>query len=171
VKQWIDSDADPETAKPLPSEGQYIHVWGRLKEFNSKRHVACHFIRPVTDFNEINMHLLEATAVHLSVVRGLPDSAIGVKNEGGVFVDGGATNGGAVGGAGKKLPPTISATAKKVYNLLQSAPQNNEGLHVHQISQQLSIASNDVFKAGDELLADGLIYTTVDDETWAVLEY
>jgi replication factor A2 len=30
---------------------------------------------------------------------------------------------------------------------------------------------NEVFKAGDELLGLGVIYTTVDDETWAVLEY
>jgi replication factor A2 len=92
-----------------------------------------------------------------------------------MFVDGGyggATNGGgAVGGAGKKLPAKISAVGRKVFNLLQSAPQNNEGLHVQQISTQLSVSMNDVFKAGDELLADGLIYTTVDDETWAVLEY
>ena len=92
-----------------------------------------------------------------------------------MFVEGGyggATNGGgAVGGVGKKLPAKISAVGRKVFNLLQSAPQNNEGLHVQQISSQLSVPMNDVFKAGDELLADGLIYTTVDDETWAVLEY
>jgi replication factor A2 len=89
-----------------------------------------------------------------------------------MFVDGGMTNvGGAVGGAGRKLPPKISAIGKKVYTLLQNSPQNNEGLHVHQIAHDLGVPANDVFKAGDELLADGLIYTTVDDETWAVLEY
>jgi len=175
VKQWIDSDADPETAKALPSEGQYIHVWGRLKEFNNKRHVACHVLRPITDFNEISMHLLEATAVHLYFTHGPPDSANGaVKAEGGMFVDGGygATNGGgAVGGAGKKLPANTSAVGRKVFTYLQSAPQNNEGLHVHQIASTLNIPANEVFKAGDELLGNGLIYTTVDDETWAVLEY
>ena len=89
-----------------------------------------------------------------------------------MFVGGEAMSGnGAVGEAGKKLPSKISAVGKRVYNLLQSAPQNNEGLHVQQIAADLNIAANDVFKAGDELLADGLIYTTVDDETWAVLEY
>lgn len=119
------------------------------------------------------MHLLEATAVHLYFTRGPPEVANGaMKAEGGMFVDGGMTNGGGdVGGAGKKLPPKTSALGRKVWDLLQSAPQNNEGLHVHQIATQLGIPVNDVFKAGDELLADGLIYTTVDDETWAVLEY
>jgi replication factor A2 len=32
------------------------------------------------------------------------------------------------------------------------------------------LESADVLRAGDDLLAGGLIYTTVDDHTWAVLE-
>lgn len=177
VKQWIDSDADPDSARPLPTEGQYMRVWGRLKAFNNKRHVAAHIIRPVTDFNEVSMHLLEATAVHLYFTRGPPETLqAGVKQEdgNGLFVDGygGDAAGGAVStGAGKQLPRGMSAGARKVFALLQSAPQNNEGLHVHNIVSQLSMPANDVLKAGDELLGHGLIYTTVDDETWAVLEY
>ena len=121
------------------------------------------------------MHLLEATAVHLYFTRGPPESAnSAVKAEAGMFVDGGYgadANGGANVGLGKKLPANTSAVGRKVYNYLQNAPQNNEGLHVHHIASQLSIPANEVFKAGDELLGNGLIYTTVDDETWAVLEY
>jgi replication factor A2 len=170
VKQWVDGDADPETAKPLPKEGEYLRVWGRLKAFNNKRHVAAHLLRPITNFNEISCHLLEATSVHLYFTQGPPTNAAnGVKAEGGMFVD---SNGGAAGGesnAGKVTK--MSAIAKKVYELLRSAPQNNEGLHVNMIAQQLHIPANDVFKAGDELLGDGVIFTTVDDETWAVLEY
>jgi len=67
--------------------------------------------------------------------------------------------------------PAMSATARRVFNQLQAAPQNNEGLHVQNIAAQLGLPANDVFKAGDELLGMGIIYTTVDDETWAVLEY
>ena len=151
-----------------------MRVWGRIKEFANRRHVAAHIIRPITDFNEINYHFLDATAVHLYFTRGPLDAVTGgVKSEGGngVFVDGyGGANGGAPA-ADKKLNPRMSASAKKVFQLLQSTPQSNEGLHVHNIAQQLGIPANDVFKAGDELLGDGLIYTTVDDETWAVLEY
>ena len=170
MKQWIDSDADPANAKPQPKEGQYLRVWGRLKSFNNKRHVAAHSIRPVTDFNEINYHLLEATAVHLYFTRGPPEGAEnGVKTEGGMFVDSGLGNGAAAGG--KKLPSKITGIARKVYELLQSEPQNNEGLHVNNIAQKLGVPSNEVFKAGDVLLGEGFIYTTVDDETWAVLEY
>jgi replication factor A2 len=175
VKQWVDADADanadPSTVKAKPKEGEYLRVWGRLKSFNNKRHVAAHAIRPVADYNEVNYHLLEATAVHLYFIRGPPESASnGVKSEG-MFVDGGVSNGASAMGGGKKLPPKVSGIGRKVYELLQSEPQNNEGLHVNNIAQKLGIPSNEVFKAGDVLLGEGLIYTTVDDETWAVLEY
>jgi replication factor A2 len=175
VKQWVDSDAAPESVRETPKEGEYIHVWGRLKDFNGKRHIGSHKIRPITDFNEINYHLLEATAVHLYFTRGPPETANlgGVKSEGGMFVDngygGGGLNGAATNG-GKSLPAKLSAMGRKVYNLLNESPQNNEGLHVQEITRQLGAPINDVFKAGDELLQDGLIYTTIDDETWAVLE-
>jgi replication factor A2 len=152
-----------------------VKVWGRIKDFNDRRHIQCHVIRPITDFNEISAHLLEATAVHLYFSRGPLDSGAVVKTEDGMFVDnfqGGTTNGnGAAPSVGGRLPANTSQVARQVYKLLQDSPQNNEGLHVANIAQQLKIQQNDVFKAGDELLQGGLIYTTIDDETWAVLEY
>jgi replication factor A2 len=175
VKQWVDGDAPAETAKSPLQENTYVRVYGRLKPFNNKRHVGAHVVRPITDFNEINMHLLEATYVHLYFTRGPPESLQGAGGGGGnpMVVEpggyGGAANG-AVGGGGKPLPH-MSATARRVFNQLQSAPQNNEGLHVQNIAAQLGLPTNDVFKAGDELLGLGIIYTTVDDETWAVLEF
>jgi replication factor A2 len=60
--------------------------------------------------------------------------------------------------------------AKKVFQYLREAPQSNEGLHQHVIAANLGLESADVLRAGDDLLAGGLIYTTVDDHTWAVLE-
>lgn len=174
VKQWIDSDA-ADSAGPAYNEDQYVRVWGRLKAFNSKRHVGAHVIRAVDDYNEISMHLLEATYVHLFFTRGLPTGNAGGSggggggDGGGMFVDQGGANAGGMGGMAKQLPP-MTPMARKVLNLLQTTPQNNEGLHVNNIAQQLGVSSNDVFKAGDELLGMGLIYTTVDDETWAVLE-
>lgn len=146
---------------------------GRLKQFNTKKHVAAHVIRPVEDFNEISYHFLEATAVHLYFTRGPPD-ANGIKTEGGggMFVDSheGDMNGGANGGR-KSLYVGATPEARKVWEVLLSAPQNNEGLNVHEIARQVGLSTQEVFKAGDQMLAKGAIYTTVDDETWAVLEY
>lgn len=173
VKQWVDSDVDPESGKDVPKEGEYLRVWGRLKGFNNKRFVAAHMLRPVKDYNEVNYHLLEATVVHLFFTRGPPPDGSGVKAEGGngMFVDGQGAANGATTGRAKSLSAKMSPMAKKVYDALKNSLQSNEGMHVHQIASQLGVNPIEVFKAGDELLGEGVIYTTVDDETWAVLEY
>ena len=124
------------------------------------------------------MHLLEATYVHLYFTRGPPEQQQpgatqmggmgGMKHEEGLFVDQGNVP---QQPAGRQLPGGMSATAKKVFTYLQKSPDANEGIHVNQIAAGLSLPSNEVFKAGDELLGMGIVYTTVDDETWAVLEY
>jgi hypothetical protein len=72
---------------------------------------------------------------------------------------------------GKEFPAGISATAKMVYEILLPEPQNGDGLHVVDIAQKSGILVNDIFKAGDVLLSEGLIHTTVDDETWAILDH
>lgn len=111
--------------------------------------------------------------MHLYFTRGPPQSAGGVKTEQGtgMFVDSYGGNNAPAATGGKKLSAKISQVGRRVFEMLQNSPQNNEGLHVHHIATQLGVDVNDVFKAGDELLGEGLIFTTVDDETWAVLEY
>lgn len=120
------------------------------------------------------MHLLEATYSHLYFTRGPPESLQqnsdgNAMDTGGnsMFVD--APGHGNAGGlaAGKHMSPL----ARKVFNHLAAVPQNNEGLHAQVIAAQIGLPVNDVFKAGDELLGIGVIFTTVDDETWAVLDY
>lgn len=110
--------------------------------------------------------------MHLYFTRGPPESAgqggVGVKKEQGLFVDNGYPGD---GGAQKKATPRLSVNGLKVFKLLESTPQSNEGLHVSDIAGRLGMPQAEVFKAGDELLGEGMIYTTVDDETWAVLEY
>jgi len=155
----------------MPKEGDYIHVWGTLKDFGGRRNIGARTIRAITtDFNEITYHLLEATAIHLHFTRGPPSNAA----NGGLFVAGGANEGGAAANTaagGKPLPRNMSKNGMAVFKFLQDAPQGNEGLHVANIASTLGISQAEVFKAGDELLAEGMIYTTIDDETWAVLEY
>jgi hypothetical protein len=68
-------------------------------------------------------------------------------------------------------PAGISDTAKMVYEVLFFEAKQAEGLHVKEIAQKSGMLLNDAFKAGDVLLSKGLIYTTVDDETWALLGY
>lgn len=126
--------------------------------------------------NEVTYHGLEATLVHLYFTRGPIDAAGAAKKEGGdgMFVDSYGGNSAGAGNAavgGRVLPATITGNARAVFNLLQSEPHNNEGFHVNVIAAKLGMPVAEVYKSGDALLSEGCIYTTVDDETWAVLEY
>ncbi|KAJ9283601.1 hypothetical protein DTO021C3_8814 [Paecilomyces variotii] len=180
VKQWPDSasigidemDTDEnKSSKTKVEQNSYVKVFGKLKAFGNKRYVNAHCVRPLTDINELHYHLLEATAVHLFFTRGPPGGASG----GAPGAAGGATEGGVAGGDdysgnGRALPP-MSPVARRIYNLLKSEPQSNEGLHVQHIAAKLGLPVTDVTKAGDELLSSGVIFSTFDEMTWAILEY
>ena len=126
VKQWLDAERQDDSGSNTPQFAldSYIRVWGRLKSFNNKRHVGAFVIKPVTDFNEVNYHLLEATYVHLCLTKGAPNGAgAGAKgDDDSMFVDGGYGGGadGYGGGGGDKLR-NVSAKGKKFYNWLFNA--------------------------------------------------
>lgn len=189
VKIWLDPESSASvlelasttdaSVKARLTENTYARVWGRLKSFNSKKHVGAIVIRPVMDYNEIQYHLLEATTVHLHMTRGPPgggkqalQQGLGQHQQQQQQHNGYDAGAGAAAGAGgaKVLPARLSGAARRVYGCLNQAPQSNEGLHVHEIAGRLHMDIVEVSKAGDDLLSEGLIYTTVDDNTWAVLD-
>lgn len=170
VKVWIDAEAaeDADQKKRVVEEG-YARVWGRLKEFNNKRHVGAQYIRPIHDYNEVSYHLLESTVVHLHFTKGPVESLSGAQqdaagSEGYGQQMNSAGKGGLSGLAG------LSNAARKIYSVVAAMPQTNEGVHVQVIAQQTGLEVSEVYKAGDELLGSGKLYTTVDDCTWAVLD-
>ena len=174
MKLWIDADAngmatEHSVSKPKMVENEWARVWGRLKAFNNRRHVGAHVIRPVVDKMEITYHLLEATYVHLYFTRG-PLDPEGKMSAGQNGQQQYATrHDDMTAPSGRPLPP-ISVNAKRVFGCLNTMPQNNEGLHMQQIAAELNMSIPETAKAGDELLSNDLIFTTVDDSTWAVLE-
>ena len=133
-------------------------------------------IRPVSDNNEIHYHLLEAAAVHLYYAKGQPGGSGGgaTTNAGAdsMFVDDAGYGGGMnhhAGGATKL--GNVSAEAQRLYSYMLQTPGGNEGLHLQVIGKGVGMTTREVLNAADELLGQGVIYTTIDDETWAVLEY
>ena len=178
VKLWVDADesnsmdtSEGTVSKPKLVENEWARVWGRLKAFNNRRHVGAHVIRPITDKMDITYHLLEATYVHLYFTKGSLDS---IKQESGT-ANGNQEVGYGGGGADTSMDgrsmPNVSQNARTVYKVLRDSPQNNEGLHVQNIASRASMNVNEVLKAGDELLSHSMIFTTVDDNTWALLEF
>lgn len=175
VKKWVDADRADDSA-PQFAPDQHVRVWGRLKSYNSKKHVGAHFMRGVTDFNEVGYHLLEAAYVHLYFTKGPIEGTGG--NAGGqngaaggedsMFVDQGA--GAGVSGHASKVAQ-CSGKAQKMFNYLHNSVGGNEGLHLNMIANGTGMSSREVIGAADELLGTGIIYTTIDDETWAILDY
>ncbi|KAF1956261.1 replication protein A, subunit RPA32 [Byssothecium circinans] len=167
VKQWNDTDAvvqNPSKARLV--EGMYCRAWGKVKGFHDRKFVAAQILRPIDDNNEISYHMLEATAVHLFFSRGP------INNQGatGQVATKGAAQQTSAGAFGAADLAGYSAHARKVYKYLRDAPQSNEGLHQQDIAAKIGLDTADVARAGDDLLEGGLIYTTVDDQTWAILE-
>ncbi|TGJ81588.1 hypothetical protein E0Z10_g7180 [Xylaria hypoxylon] len=164
VKQWLDADKqDSAEAAPVFKEEDYVRVWGRLKSFSNKRHIGAHVIKPVRDFNEVNYHLLEATYVHLYFTRGPPQAggaAAGGDNNDSMFVDDG--NDSRNRGYGAK--------AKKMYDYLLRSGNPGEGIHMQVIAREAGMSIQDVMEGAEELQSHGTIYTTMDDETFAILD-
>ncbi|KAF1829303.1 replication protein A, subunit RPA32 [Decorospora gaudefroyi] len=170
VKQWNDSEAvdqaNPTKAKLV--EGAYCRAWGKLRSFNDRKSVGATVVRPIEDMNEISFHLLEATAVHLHFTRGPPGSA----QPAAAMAMGGPGQQQTVGGGndGHYDLSGYSQVAKRVFHHLRETSQTNEGIHQHEIAAKLGIDTAEVARAADDLLSGGVIYTTLDDQTWAILE-
>jgi replication factor A2 len=177
VKQWIDAD-NPDKA-PRFAPDTYLRVFGRLQTFNGKLSVSAHHMRPIEDFNEVNYHMLEATYVHLSLTKGA--SAAGGRQQGGdgmdtagggggdgMFVDGGYGAGGHSHAVQARLSP-CSRNARAVFTYLMNAA-GGDGQHISQVAAGTGMSNKDIMSAAEELLGEGLVYTTEDDETWAILD-
>lgn len=173
AKVWLDADKattdDDGNELPRPDSeqgieiGRWVRCFGKLKQFNTKRHVAAITIRAIKDMNEINHHLLEAAATHLYFTRGPPggDANGAVKDEDGLFVQQG--NGGGPNLSG------LSPTARAIVEFLKSAPANNEGYNAQHIAATLRMPVADVTREGTYLLENSILYPTTDDTTWALL--
>lgn len=162
-----DQMGNNDDSKPKLIEEGYCRVWGKLKAFNNKKHVGAHVIRPVTDYNEINYHLLDATAIHLFFSRGPPETG---KTQNGTRANDNANSAQQATSNGQALP-SMSAGARKLLQTLKATPQSNEGLHVQVLASQMGTNTNEAQRAAEELISLGLIFTTVDEFTWALLEY
>ncbi|KAJ5811317.1 hypothetical protein N7474_007618 [Penicillium riverlandense] len=175
VKQWIDSqtadgmDMDGGAKAPAKNEVElngYAKVFGSIKNFNNKRYVGSHAVRPLTDINELHCHLLEATACHLFFTRGPPGGAGGANGAGTDTAMGGAEDYGQA-----QALASMSPVARKVYTLLKSESAEDTGMHMQMIATRLGLPVTDVAKAGDELISASVIFSTTDEQTWAILDY
>lgn len=177
VKKWVDSttadnmDTDDGRA---PGDGKselelngYARVFGSIKSFGNKRYIGAHSVRPLKKIDELHCHLLEATVVHLFFTRGPPGGAPGTAAVRDAVMD----EADKYDPGQNKALATMSPDARRIHHLLKTEPQDDTGLHFQVIASKLNMPASDVSRAGDELLGAGVIFTTMDDQTWAILEY
>ncbi|EWC45376.1 hypothetical protein DRE_00775 [Drechslerella stenobrocha 248] len=171
----MDEDGVTPALDPGLTQNAYARVVGTIRQFGGKRNVNTHNIRAVTDANEIQCHFLEATAVHLHFSRGPPD-AQGAKGAGGQQAGYAQDTdmGGAAGNAGNAanlLPPGTSPNARKIYGILKNRHDSSEGMHISMIAQHAKVSMAETYKAVDELLTNGVCFTTMDDEHIACMDF
>ena len=178
----MDADKSEDEAEAPFALDQYVRVFGRLKLFNQKRFIAAHFVRAVDDYNEVSYHALECTYVHLALTRGVPggggDGANGGdgyhnKTEDGMFVDqhnGGAASYGIGGGGGGMPGRNMSPNAQKIFNLLRNMSTGSEGVDINVMKSELRLSLDATMAAVQELVDTSVIYSTTDDNTFALLE-
>lgn len=181
VKQWIDSNTAADTMETddgkgpgVPGKDQvvlhaYAKVFGRLRSIGNKRFVSAHCVRPLENINELHCHLLESAAVHLFFTRGPPGGAGGAGAAGAAGSGGMDTSMNDYGAQDKGLP-AMSPVARRVFNLLKEQ-QSDDGVHMQVMATNLNLPMMDVQRALDELISAGLIFSTVDEYTWAALDY
>ncbi|KAK4640419.1 Replication factor A protein 2 [Podospora bellae-mahoneyi] len=180
VKKWVDLEKSESGAETPFSLDTWVRVLGRLSSFNGKIHVGAHHVRVIDDYNEVSYHLLESTYVHVCISRGLPGGpwpqkegvAAGGHGRGdsdSMFIDSGNGYSGDAAAANARVA-SCSRQAKSLYQFMQSDPRSIEGINVVDVMAGSGMGKRDVLAAADELLGNGIVYTTVDDETWAILE-
>jgi hypothetical protein len=66
---------------------------------------------------------------------------------------------------------SLSLNARVVFKALWHTPQGNDGLSLERLMECTSMERQRIIDATDELLNWGLIFSTVDDETWVVVQF
>ena len=187
VKQWVDTeDAVATSGLGQQLNGHYVRVLGVLKSFGSKKHVGSHKITPVTDYNEVQYHLLETTATHLYLVRGSPEQfgsagagsaharaggGGGDTTMGGMGGGGAGAGGGYAGSRPARGVENLSHNARIVYDTLRGESSCNEGLHINNLKARCHMSQDVLGRAIDELLSAGAAYTTMDDQHIAAMDF
>jgi len=179
--------------RQLRREGIYVRVVGQLRANKDRRNIAVHHMRPVTDYNELTFHLLEAIQAHLYFTRGGATRAaaaagaagaagpmgVAAPQFGGGFGGAPVTVGVGYGGSGGSgyRPGAPAMTGNPVpsglppgLNLTQGRVMKAikdcrapEGIHVEAITQQLGMSLGEVRKTVEFLSEEGHIFSTTDE--------
>lgn len=179
VKMWVDAESDESfiERKAQWKEGVYVRVIGSLRNFNNTKNIVAYSIQPLTDFNEYSFHFVEVVHTHLRHTKGPPPSAVPVAAPGAGMAQGGAGYGapqggayGAAGGAQAYGAPQQAGGGLRDLILqffVTKGKDSDTGLTVADATAALAgsgATSEQVSGFVSELVADGHLYSTIDDD-------
>lgn len=156
---YIDED-DQTDVKNKVQEGTYVKVIGTLRSFNEKRSVKANRVIPIEKFDEVTHHLL--SAMHHKLSLNQASSFGGMSGAPQLGVAATSTTYGAPGmNAG--VGSTGGSIQSRVLDLI-SMSNEDAGVSVRHICDQLSLPESEVRAAIDNLCSDGRAYSTIDDD-------
>ncbi|KAI8913897.1 replication protein A, subunit RPA32 [Powellomyces hirtus] len=167
VKKWIQSDETDYDAAQRDSchVGSYVRIFGHLRVFQNKRSLLIFNIRPIAGADEISFHLLEVMYVHRMLIKGMDNSggAHAPMDQNSVYAAG---NGNGVGGAEMAVNDKLPPLHQQVLNFAKQYTHLDEGAAKSDIVQRLRGQASEatIRDAVQDLLNDGMMYTTVDED-------
>ena len=150
---------------------RYARVTGQLKSFTNKKHVGSHNIRPITDHNEVTYHLLEAVQVHIYFTRGLSpgsDNTANVTTNNSNNVMDYNMTGANAGGGQNSIFAGLTEPQRRVMKVLvdNDNPNDSAGVNIRALAGPIP-KLDDIL---EELVSEGRIYTTIDDDHYKSTE-
>lgn len=128
--------------------GKYVYVRGSLKDFNTKKNLQYPTVVPITDYNVVLYHYLEAIKVHAEA-QGVKSSKEGES----LFVS---------GPAHEELD-----TAGKILKLIKdSTPTMPDGVSLAYIQQTFKLDTSEAIKHLEALEESAKIYHGIDDNSF-----
>ncbi|KAI7875033.1 replication protein A, subunit RPA32 [Lichtheimia hyalospora FSU 10163] len=145
VRHWHEgSNTDGSEIPSDISKGSYVRVNGRVNQFNNRINCIAFAIRPITDFNEVTFHFLEAILSHVKLTK--PSGGDHMQIDSG-------------NGAPKSLSDRVIEVVKRYHH-------EEAGVHMDQIAKELQDVADKqrIKEVVDELVNEGHCYSTIDEE-------
>ncbi|XP_072045909.1 replication protein A 32 kDa subunit-B-like [Amphiura filiformis] len=165
IRHWIDNDETaPQDEQPQSfRENSYIKVVGNIRTFGGKRSIGPFKIMPVTDMNELTVHMLEVVHSHMLLTK---MATQGAGTFGGGQQQFTTPMKGGPGMANTPMQPTngLNNVQRQVQQLIVSC-QDEQGISMNELQSNLKGIQREAIRNAVEFLSnEGHIYSTVDED-------
>ncbi|XP_071807200.1 replication protein A 32 kDa subunit-B-like isoform X2 [Asterias amurensis] len=164
VRQWVESDenAEEQVQPNVLGENTYVKVIGNIRTFGGKRSIAPFKIKPITDMNDLTLHMLETVHTHMLLTK-RKHSASG--DFGGSMMTPAKGGMGSTSGYVSAAPSNgLNDTQSQVHKLITEC-NDDQGVSVNYLASSMKRVSQDKIREALEFLSnEGHIYSTIDDD-------